>query len=131
MKASAAAVPTTVDEYISAFSPEVQSVLQRVRRVAREAAPEAHEVISYRMPALKQGEILVFFAAFKGHIGLYPPVSGDPAIEKAVAPYAGEKGNLRFPYDKPIPYDLIARITAFRLEQSLAKAPIKRTKAKA
>jgi uncharacterized protein YdhG (YjbR/CyaY superfamily) len=131
MKPSAATVPTTIDEYISAFSPEVQSILQRVRRVAREAAPEAQEVISYRMPALKQGETLVFFAAFKSHIGLYPPVSGDPAIEKAIAPYAGEKGNLRFPYDKPIPYELIARITAFRLKQSLAKAPIKRTKAKA
>jgi uncharacterized protein YdhG (YjbR/CyaY superfamily) len=131
MKPSPAAVPTTVDEYISAFSPEVQSILQRVRQITREAAPEAQEVISYRMPALKQGEILVFFAAFKSHIGLYPPVSGDPAIEKAIAPYAGEKGNLRFPYDKPIPYDLIARITALRLKQSLAKAPIKRTKAKA
>ena len=130
MKPSSAAVPTTVDEYISAFSPEVQSILQRIRQVAREAAPEAQEVISYRMPALKQDGILLFFAAFKSHIGLYPPFSGDPAIEKAIAPYAGEKGNLRFPYDKPIPYDLIARITALRLKQNLAKAPIKRTKAK-
>ncbi len=130
MKSSPATAPTTVDEYISAFSPEVQSILQRVRQVVHDAAPEAHEVISYRMPALKQGGILVYFAAFKGHIGLYPPVSGDPGIEKAIAPYAGEKGNLRFPIDKPIPYDLIARITALRLKQNLAKSPIKRTKAK-
>jgi uncharacterized protein YdhG (YjbR/CyaY superfamily) len=130
MKPSPSATATTVDEYISAFSPEVQSILQRVRQVAREAAPEAQEVISYRMPALKQSGILVYFAAFKSHIGLYPPVSGDPGIEKAVAPYAGEKGNLRFPFDKPIPYDLIARITSLRLKQNLAKAPAKRTKAK-
>jgi uncharacterized protein YdhG (YjbR/CyaY superfamily) len=130
MKPSSAAAPTTIDEYIAAFSPEVQSILQRVRQVVRQAAPEAQEVISYRMPALKQGGVLVYFAAFKNHIGLYPPVSGDPAIVKAIAPYAGEKGNLRFPFDKPIPYDLIARITALRLKQSLAKEQIKRTKPK-
>src|SRR5664279_2206741 len=118
MKQSPAAAPTTVDEYIAAFSPEVQSILQRVRKVVCEAAPAAQEVISYRMPAFKQRGILVYFAAFKNHIGLYPPASGDPGIEKAIAPYAGDKGNLRFPFDKPIPYDLIARVTAFRLKQN-------------
>jgi uncharacterized protein YdhG (YjbR/CyaY superfamily) len=130
MKPSSAEVATTIDEYIAAFSPEVQSILQRVRQAARQAAPEAQEVISYRMPALKQGGILVYFAAFKSHIGLYPPVSGDPAVVKAIAPYSGEKGNLRFPFDKPIPYDLIARITALRLKQNLAKERLKRTKPK-
>lgn len=121
MKSSGAA-PATVDEYIASFPPEVQAMLQRVRRVVREAAPEAREVISYRMPALKQNGILVYFAAFKGHIGLYPPVTGDAKIRKAIAPYAGEKGNLRFPFDRPIPYDLIARITALRAKQDSAKA---------
>ena len=129
MKQSPAAAPTTVDEYIAAFSPEVQSILQRVRKVVCEAAPEAQEVISYRMPALKQRGILVYFAAFKNHVGLYPPASGDPGIEEAIAPYAGDKGNLRFPFDRPIPYDLIARVTAFRLKQNLAKVAIKRKKA--
>ena len=66
--------------------------------------------------------MLVYYAAFKGHIGLYPPVSGDARLLKAVAPYAGPKGNLRFPYDKPIPYDLIARITRLRARQDAAKA---------
>ena len=80
------------------------------------------------MPALKQDGVLVYFAAFKNHIGLYPPVSGDPDIAKAIAPYAGEKGNLRFPFDEPIPYDLIARITALRLKQDLAKAASKRAR---
>jgi len=130
MKQSPEAVPSTVDEYIAAFSPEVQNILRRIRQVVREAAPEAQEMISYRMPALKQGGILVYFAAFKSHVGLYPPVSGDPGIEKAIAPYAGEKGNLRFPFDQPIPYDLIARVTAFRLKQNLAKAALKRTRAR-
>ena len=128
MKPPPAAAPTTVDEYIAAFPPEVQRILQRVRRVARAAAPEAREVISYRMPALKQNGVLVYFAAFKNHIGLYPPISGDADIAKAVAPYAGEKGNLRFPFDEPIPYDLIARITALRLKQDLAKAALKRAR---
>jgi uncharacterized protein YdhG (YjbR/CyaY superfamily) len=121
--------PTSVDEYIAAFSPEVQSILERVRQVVREAAPEAQEVISYRMPALKQGGVLVYFAAFKNHLGLYPPVTGDARLQKAIAPYAGDKGNLRFPFDKPIPYDLIARIAALRLQQNLAKAATKRTRA--
>jgi len=128
VKPPPAAAPTTVDEYIAAFPPEVRRILQRVRRVARAAAPEAREVISYRMPALKQNGVLVYFAAFKNHIGLYPPITGDADIAKAVAPYAGEKGNLRFPLDEPIPYDLIARITALRLKQDLAKAVLKRAR---
>ena len=128
MKPPPAAAPTTVDEYIAAFPPEVRRILQRVRRVARAAAPEAREVISYRMPALKQNGVLVYFAAFKNHLGLYPPIKGDADIAKAIAPYAGEKGNLRFPFDEPIPYDLIARITALRLKQDLAKAAPKRAR---
>jgi len=119
---SIGAAPASVDEYIASFPPEVQAVLQRVRQVVREAAPEAREVISYRMPALKQNGVLVYFAAFKGHIGLYPPVAGDAPLRKAIAPYAGEKGNLRFRLDRPIPYELIARITKLRAKQDAAKA---------
>ena len=126
---SGGAAPTSMDEYIASFSPEVQAILQRVRQVAREAAPEAKEVISYRMPALKRNGILVYFAAFKGHIGLYPPVTGDARIQKAIAPYAGEKGNLRFPFDRPIPYELIARIVELRVKQDAAKAASRRKKA--
>ena len=116
------ALPATVDDYIAGFAPPVQALLQRVRQVVREAAPQAEEVISYRMPALRLHGMLVYYAAFKHHIGLYPPVSGDARIERAAAPYAGEKGNLRFAFDQPIPYDLIRRITALRLKQDLAKA---------
>ncbi len=122
--------PASIDEYIQGFLPEVQAILQQVRQVVHEAAPLAQEVISYKMPAVKQNGVLVYFAAFKNHIGLYPPVSGDASLLKAIAPYAGEKGNLRFRLDKPIPYDLIARITALRAKQDAAKIEAKRKKAK-
>ena len=123
--ATGRAKPKNIDEYIAAFSPEVQTILERIRQTIHQAAPEADETISYMMPAFTQSGILVYFAAFKNHIGLFPPVSGDAAIEKAIAPYAGEKGNLRFSLDQPIPYELIARIAKLRLKQNLAKAEAK------
>ena len=110
-----------MDEYISAFPPGVRAVLQKIRKVVRKAAPGAQETISYRIPTFKLNGVLVYFAAFKNHIGLYPPISGDARLEKAVARYAGEKGNLRFPFDEPIPYDLIERITKLRVRQNQAK----------
>jgi len=70
----------------------------------------------------------VYFAAWKKHIGLYPPISGDKAIEKAVARYAGPKGNLQFPLDEPIPYDLIERIVKLRVKQDNEKAAARRKK---
>lgn len=122
------ATSNTIDEYISGFSPEVQAILQKVRQVVRSAAPDAEEVISYQMPAIKLNGILVYFAAFKNHIGLYPPIKGDARLEQAVSPYAGEKGNLRFPLDQPIPYALIERIAKLRVKQDLAKAKAQRKK---
>jgi uncharacterized protein YdhG (YjbR/CyaY superfamily) len=114
--------PRSIDEYIVSFPPDVRQILRKVRATIRAAAPEAEEVISYRMPAFRAHGILLYFAAFRHHIGLYPPVSGDARIENAVAPYAGEKGNLRFPMDEPIPYRLIARIAKLRVRQDRAKA---------
>ena len=124
--ASAGAAPKDIDQYIADFSPEVQAILERIRRTVRAAAPAAQEAISYRIPAFKMsGGMLVYFAAFKNHIGFYPPVSGDAGLEKAIAPYAGEKGNLRFPLDQPIPYGLIERIVKHRVKQSQAKTAAK------
>jgi len=120
MKNPAAA--TTIDEYIAAAPKDVQAVLRRVRAAVRAAAPNAREVISYRMPALKQQGVLVYFAAFKQHIGFYPPIKGDAKLEKAAARYAGPKGNLRFPLDEPIPYGLITRLTRLRARQDAAAA---------
>ena len=116
------ASPKDIDGYIAMFTPDVQAVLNRVRLTIRNAAPNAKEAISYKIPAFKLDGVLVYFAAFKNHIGLYPPVRGDAKLERAVSPYAGEKGNLRFPYDRPIPYDLIESIVKFRVEQNLTKA---------
>jgi uncharacterized protein YdhG (YjbR/CyaY superfamily) len=123
---SASAGPRTIDEYIAGFPPMVRSILKKIRATDRGAAPDAQEVISYRMPAFKQGGILIYFAGFKAHIGVFPPVSGDARLEKAVARYAGPKGNLRFPLDEPIPYDLIRRIVALRVKQNTAKAAARR-----
>ena len=122
------AKPGNIDEYIADFPPEKRVVLEQIRRTIREAAPDAEEAISYRMPTFKQNGILVHFAAFTNHIGLYPPIRGDARLRKAISPYAGEKGNLRFPLDQPIPYDLIERIVKLRVKQNLAKAVSKRKK---
>lgn len=119
-----------IDGYISQFSPDVQAILRKIRAIARKAAPEADEIISYRMPALRMNGILLYFAAFKKHIGMFPPVSGDEAIEAAIAPYAGPKGNLQFPFDQPIPYRLIERIVKLRVKQDAAKAGAKRKSSK-
>ncbi len=119
-----------IDGYISQFPADVQAILQKVRTTISSAAPEAKETISYQMPAFKQRGILVYFAAWKKHIGLYPPVSGDKALEKAIARYAGPNGNLQFPLDEPIPNDLIERIVKLRVKQDLAKAAAKRAKRK-
>ena len=122
--------PTTIDGYISKFPADVQAILEKVRATIRHAAPDAKEVISYLMPAFKQHGILVYFAAWEKHIGLYPPISGDKALEKAVARYAGPKGNLQFPLDEPMPLDLIERLVKLRVKQDAAKAAAKRKKAK-
>lgn len=114
--------PSTIDEYIEPFSPDVRAILRRVRATVRRAAPNAEERISYRIPAFAQNGIVVWFAGFKNHIGLYPPVKGDAALNKATARYKNEKGNLRFPLDEPIPYRLIERIVKLRVKQNEAKA---------
>ena len=116
---------SAVDEYIAGFAPEVREILQKIRRTIRDAAPGAEETISYRIPAYKLHGVLVYFAAFKKHIGFYPPVRGDAHIQRAISRYAGEKGNLQFPLDAPIPFDLIERIVKLRVKQNLAAAAAK------
>lgn len=116
------AIPQSIDEYIAGFPRDIQAILKKVRKTVQAAAPDAEEIISYRMPAFRQKGVLVYFAAFNHHIGLYPPVSGDADLEKAVAPYSNEKGNLRFPFERPIPYELIARIVRMRVKQNEEKA---------
>jgi uncharacterized protein YdhG (YjbR/CyaY superfamily) len=113
--------PRNIDEYILAAPRECRSILEKIRKTIRQAAPRAEETISYGMPALKQRNILVYFAVFKKHIGLYPPVRGDEKLTRDVAPYAGAKGNLRFPLEKRIPHGLIRRVVKNRLLQEKRK----------
>ena len=113
--------PKDIDEYIAAFAPEVQSILEAIRLVIKQAAPQAQEAMSYNIPSFRLNGTLVYFAAFKKHIGFYPPVRGDARLAKAIAPYSGEKGSLKFPLDEPIPYALIKRIVKLRVRQNSSK----------
>lgn len=103
-------VASGVDEYIASAAPEVRDVLERIRRTVNDAVPGATETISYRIPALRLGKVFLYFAAFKNHIGVYPPVRGDAKLEKELQRYRGEKGNLKFPLNEPMPYELIGRV---------------------
>jgi uncharacterized protein YdhG (YjbR/CyaY superfamily) len=123
-------VPESFEDYAAEFAPEIQSILRKVRATVRKAAPNAEEKISYRMPAFKLHGDLVYFAAFKKHIGLYPPVRGDAKLMKEVALYAGPKGNLQFPLDEPIPYELIARIVKQRAQLNAQAAEAKPKRAR-
>ena len=120
--------PQDIDGYISQFPADVQAILEQLRATVSHAAPGAKEIISYQMRVFKQHGILVYFAAWKKHIGLYPPISGDKTLEKAVARYAGPKGNLQFPLDEPMRIDLIERIVRLRVKQDVAKAAARRKK---
>jgi len=111
-----------VDEYIADFPPHVRRILTRIRSTVRRAAPEARERISYGIPAFWMNGDFIYFAAFRRHIGLYPPVKGDEKLRKAVARYAGEKGNLKFPLDEPIPFCLIGRVVRARIREHRARA---------
>ena len=118
-------VPETIDEYIAGFPKDVQAILEKVRTTIRKAAPGAEEKISYRMPAFAFKGILVYFAAHQKHIGFYPTSTGIAAFKKELSAYEGGKGSVQFPFDKPIPYDLIGKIVKFRARENLEKARAK------
>jgi uncharacterized protein YdhG (YjbR/CyaY superfamily) len=115
----------SVDEYIAQFAPDIQTILQTIRQVVRDAAPEAKEKISYQMPTLYLHGNLVHFAAFKNHIGFYPAPQGIEAFQQELAGYKGAKGSVQFPLNQPMPYDLIRRMTVYRSEENKAKAQAK------
>lgn len=122
------AVPEDIDEYIAGCRPEVRPILEKIRVTIKKAAPDAEEKIGYRMPTFTLHGNLVHFAAFKSHIGFYPPVRGDEKLMEEISVYANEKGNLRFPLDEKIPYALIARIVKARVEDNLRIAEARRKK---
>ncbi|MCM3786249.1 DUF1801 domain-containing protein [Neobacillus mesonae] len=108
----------SIDAYIAVFLPEVQDVLQTLRQVIKEAAPEAKEKISYQMPTFELRGNLVHFAAFKNHIGFYPGASGIAAFQDELSVYKSAKGSVQFPLDQPLPYELISRIVKFRVMEN-------------
>jgi uncharacterized protein YdhG (YjbR/CyaY superfamily) len=108
-----------IDAYIKEFPAEVRVILRKIRATVRQAAPKAEARISYRMPAFFQDGVIIYFAAFKKHIGVFPPVR-DEKLRAAVAKYAGPKGNLQFPLAEAMPYALIARIVRARVRENVA-----------
>ncbi|HII85792.1 TPA: DUF1801 domain-containing protein [Candidatus Bathyarchaeota archaeon] len=111
----------TVDEYIAFFPNNLQIKLQELRQTIRESAPDAEEVISYGMPAYRLSGILVYFAAFKKHIGFYPTSSGVEAFREELSDYETSKGTIRFPLNKPIPLELVTKIVKFRVDENMCK----------
>lgn len=110
-----------IDDYISTFPPDVQRVLQEMRQAIKESAPDAEEVISYRLPAFRQNGILVWFGAFKDHIGIFPKASGIEAFRDRLAGYEVSKGTIRFPLNKPIPLGLVKEIVKFRAKENMTE----------
>jgi uncharacterized protein YdhG (YjbR/CyaY superfamily) len=103
----------TVDDYVASLPDDVQRIVEEIRRRAHRAAPEAVETISYNMPTLKvSGRGVIYFAAWKTHIAVYPVPEADAELEQELAPYRAERSTLRFPLRKPMPYDLIERVFA-------------------
>jgi uncharacterized protein YdhG (YjbR/CyaY superfamily) len=113
---------TTVDEYISQYPEDVQEILRRLRALIRESAPQAEERIGYQMPGYYLNGPLVYFAGFKRHIGFYPTAAELQPFEYELAGYKRSKGTIQFPLEKPIPYDLIARIVQYRVAENLTKS---------
>jgi uncharacterized protein YdhG (YjbR/CyaY superfamily) len=120
--------PTSIDAYIAGFPKGTQEILELVRATIRQAAPEAEEKISYAIPTFTLNkEYLVYFAAFKNHIGFYPTPVGMEEFKKDLSPYKQGKGSVQFPLDQPMPLDLITKIVKYRIHKNSEKA-LKRNK---
>lgn len=113
--------PNTIDAYIAGFPTDVQDILQRIRGIIREAAPDAEEAIKYQIPTFVLDANLVHFAAFERHIGFYPTPSGIEQFKDALSGYKSAKGSVQFPLDSAIPYNLIKKIVKFRVKENRDK----------
>jgi uncharacterized protein YdhG (YjbR/CyaY superfamily) len=116
----------TIDEYIETFEPTIQKTLKEIRNFIKTEVPGATEKISYGMPTFYLNGNLVHFAAFKDHYGFFPSPSGIDAFEKELEPYRTGKGTLRFPIDKPVPWDIIRKIIQFRVKENSDKVKNKK-----
>ena len=123
-------VPETVDQYIAAFPADVKKRMQQLRKTIKAGAPKADELISYQMPGYKYFGMLVYFAAYKNHIGFYPGTGGLLEFYKELSSFKSAKGSVQFPHDRPIPYDMISKIVKFRVKQNEEKFSLKKSIAK-
>jgi uncharacterized protein YdhG (YjbR/CyaY superfamily) len=128
MRTGQAALPSSIDEYIAGFSPDIQQVLEQIRNAIRAIAPDAEETIKYRMPTFVLHENLVHFAAYTKHVGFYPTPSGISKFKDELSPYNSAKGSVQFPIDEPIPLTLIKNIVRFRVKEVRAKSAAKKGK---
>jgi uncharacterized protein YdhG (YjbR/CyaY superfamily) len=120
----------TIDEYIAAWPLEIRKKLKQIRIVMKKSVPDAEERISYRMPMFYLNGVLVYFAAFKNHIGFFPTASGVKEFKDKLQDYKTTKGTIQFPYDKPIPLELVKKIVLFRAKENRDKRGIKKQKAR-
>jgi len=117
--------PRDIDEYIAGFPSDVRETLEKIRMTIRKAAPDAEETINYQIPTFALKGNLVHFAAYKKHIGFYPTPTGIEKFKNELSVYEGARGSVRFPLDKPIPFNLISRIVKFRVKENLEIAGAK------
>lgn len=117
----------SVAEYIAAADPKTQKALRDIRKTIRTTAPTAEEVISYQIPGYKYHGMLVFFAAWKNHISLYPAPWGADALKKEMSAYEGSKGTIKFPIDKPMPLALIKKMVKYRMKENEMRADLKKS----
>jgi uncharacterized protein YdhG (YjbR/CyaY superfamily) len=117
----------SVNEYIATADPNAKKALREIRKTIKDAAPKAEEVISYQIPGYKYHGMLVFFAAWKNHISLYPAPWGAQSLKKEMAAYEGSKGTIKFPLDKPMPLSLIKKMVKYRVKENEVKAALKKS----
>lgn len=116
----------SVEEYIAAADPNAKKALRDIRKTIKDAAPKAEEVISYQIPGYKYHGMLVFFAAWKKHISLYPAPWGAESLKKEMSAYEGSKGTIKFPLDKPMPLTLIKKMVKYRVKENEMRASMKK-----
>ena len=117
----------TVDEYIAIADPKVKKALKEIRKTIKTTAPKAEEVISYQIPGYKYHGMLIFFAAWKDHISLYPAPWNADSLKKEMSVYEGSKGTIKFPIDEPMPLSLIKKMVKYRVKENEARAALKRS----
>jgi uncharacterized protein YdhG (YjbR/CyaY superfamily) len=115
-------IPENVDAYIASYPENIRPVLEKMRKAIRDAAPDAKEKISYRMPSYSINGLLAYYAAHTNHLGFYPLTSAIKKFKPELESYQTSKGTIQFPYNKPLPTGLIKKIIRFRVAENKSKS---------